>query len=173
MCGFQITHWVKQFPTCQRTNYHDTTNYSGYLQQLELPRSRYIRVTNLCAYVNIIKSSRQQGFPWLSFAIHLSRLLHYKSILVDIQCPQKAHEYKFLLVCPCVGVHKRTLLISSPLLFQKCLVCLTWMVRGRTANVLWGAASKICWKQYYCVVPNLTFSQCSVVLPLGRNHVLL
>ena len=34
--GFQITHCVKQRTTCQRTNYHVTTNYSEYLPRLEL-----------------------------------------------------------------------------------------------------------------------------------------
>ena len=28
-CSFQLTHKVKQYMTCQRTNYHHTTNYSG------------------------------------------------------------------------------------------------------------------------------------------------
>ena len=26
LCGFQITHWKKQSTTCQRINYHQTTN---------------------------------------------------------------------------------------------------------------------------------------------------
>ena len=36
LCGFQITHRMKQCTTWQLTNYHDTTNHSGYLTQLYL-----------------------------------------------------------------------------------------------------------------------------------------
>ena len=52
-----------------------------------------------------------------------------------IRCPHRAdviiHPYKPTLVCRCVGVHRRTLLMSSSLLLQQyttCLVCLTWIV---------------------------------------------
>ena len=31
LCGFQITHGLKQWTQCQRTCYHKNTNYSGYL----------------------------------------------------------------------------------------------------------------------------------------------
>ena len=52
----------------------------------------------------------------------------------NIQCP--CNRGKFLLVgphwhCPCIGVHRRMLLMSSSLLLQQCsicLVCLTSMV---------------------------------------------
>ena len=41
---FQIAYEMKQFTMCQRTNYHYTTNCSGYLSQLELLRD--IRTAN-------------------------------------------------------------------------------------------------------------------------------
>ena len=49
------------------------------------------------------------------------------------QCPHTADECKFfsgqsILVCPCVRVHKRTLLMNSFLLLQQCQTCLTWEV---------------------------------------------
>ena len=37
---FQITHDVKQYTTCQHTNYHDTINHREYLPGLEMLRSR-------------------------------------------------------------------------------------------------------------------------------------
>ena len=36
LSGFQITHEVQQCIKCQHTNYHNNTNHSGYLPQLEL-----------------------------------------------------------------------------------------------------------------------------------------
>ena len=36
MCGFQITHGLKQCTICQCTNYHNITNDRRYLPQLEL-----------------------------------------------------------------------------------------------------------------------------------------
>ena len=36
LCGFQCTHGGKQCLTCQHTNYQDTTNHNGYLEQLQL-----------------------------------------------------------------------------------------------------------------------------------------
>ena len=46
------------------------------------------------------------------------------------------------LVCPCVGVHRRTSLISSSLLLQQCSACLArltfvgWEVSDRTTVLL-------------------------------------
>ena len=34
LCGFQIAHKVNQCTMCQRTNYHNTTNHSGYLNMV-------------------------------------------------------------------------------------------------------------------------------------------
>ena len=31
VCGFKKTHGMNQCTTCKRINYHNTTNYSGYL----------------------------------------------------------------------------------------------------------------------------------------------
>ena len=57
---------------------------------------------------------------------------------------------------PCVGVHKRTSLMSSSLLHQQCPACLVrliewferWDVSGRTAAVLWSAVSRNCSKPH-------------------------
>ena len=38
---------VKQCTTCQRTNYHNTTNHSRYLSRLELLQSRDINDAHL------------------------------------------------------------------------------------------------------------------------------
>ena len=46
LCGFQITHGVKQYTACQYTNYRDTTNYSGYFPWLELLWSCDIHAPN-------------------------------------------------------------------------------------------------------------------------------
>ena len=43
LCRFPITYGVKQCSTCQHTNYHNTTNLSGYPQGFKLPHSRNIR----------------------------------------------------------------------------------------------------------------------------------
>ena len=53
---------------------------------------------------------------------------------------------------PCELVHKSILLMSSPLLFQQCSTCLVhliliisgWVVVDRTADALWGTASRTC-----------------------------
>ena len=37
--AFKLTHRMEQCTTCQRTNYHGTTNRNGYLSRLELFRS--------------------------------------------------------------------------------------------------------------------------------------
>ena len=60
------------------------------------------------------------------------------------------------LVLPCVGIHRRTLLMSLFLLLEQCpayLVHLTWIfvrwaISGHTTTVLWSAASRICSKQH-------------------------
>ena len=60
-----------------------------------------------------------------------------------------------ILVCPCVGVHQKTSLMSSSLLLQQCpayLVYLGWFVKrkgsGHSVAVLRGAGSKIYSKQH-------------------------
>ena len=44
--GFQISHIVKQYTTCQCTNYHNTTNYFWYVSQLELLHSHRTDTTD-------------------------------------------------------------------------------------------------------------------------------
>ena len=54
------------------------------------------------------------------------------------------------LVCPCVGVHKRTLLMRLSLLYWQypaCLLCPTWIVwemGSKWPFFLWDAATMIC-----------------------------
>ena len=76
------------------------------------------------------------------------------SLLCSIQCLHRANLYKFLLVCPSVGVH-RTSLTCLSLLHQKFLACLIhftlimkWKVHGCIAAALRGATSKICSEQH-------------------------
>ena len=47
LCDFQITHSVNPFIVHQLTNYHDTTNHSEYLPQLELLQSCDLHAANL------------------------------------------------------------------------------------------------------------------------------
>ena len=46
---------MKQCTTCQRTNYHDTTDHSRYLLRLELLRSRDINAVTSTYFQNIAK----------------------------------------------------------------------------------------------------------------------
>ena len=46
LCGFQITHGTKQCTMCQHIKYHNTTNNSGYLPQLDLVWSCDIHAAN-------------------------------------------------------------------------------------------------------------------------------
>ena len=68
--------------------------------------------------------------------------------LDGIQCSYNVDECKFLLVCPCVGVHRKMLITCSYLLHQQSptyLPCLGLFVEvsGCTAAVLWVTASRI------------------------------
>ena len=67
---------------------------------------------------------------WLIAHPYQSLLL--ASSLHDIQYPHRADEYKFLLVCPCICVHKRMSLMSSSLLLL--LNCIWW--RGTNYGAL-------------------------------------
>ena len=94
-----------------------------------------------------------ENFRWLSQAIHPYRLSFLESSLDDIKCSYSVLAAWSTLVCPCVGVHWRTSLMSSaqPVL-QVLFVFLTWFVWWKvsdcTAAVLWGAAFGICLKQH-------------------------
>ena len=86
------------------------------------------------------------AFSWLSLAICPYQPSFFISPLDSIQCPQKTDEYVFTdqptLVCPCVGVHKRMLLLSLCKTLKHCSACLaplTWM-----GCVMWGK------QQYNC-----------------------
>ena len=86
---------------------------------------------------------------------------HFANPRRSIQSLRSANKYKFLQVCQhlvstCVGIYRRTSLMSSTLLLQGCSACLfvlhgwfvRWEVSGRTSGIFSGAVSKHCSKQY-------------------------
>ena len=89
---------------------------------------------------------------------------------------------QWTLVCLCVGVHKRTSLMSSSLLLQQChayLARLEWFVRWEVSGcitvVLYDAASRTCSKEHESLLGSflLAFSQ-SVSLKSKRcNHAVI
>ena len=77
----------------------------------------------------IIKSHWLQGFPKLSLFIRPNHASLLAGLQNNIQCPYSAG--RPTLARSCVGVHRRTSLMSSSLLLQLCptsRVCLTWIV---------------------------------------------
>ena len=79
---------------------------------------------NLC--IIITKSHWQHRFPWLLFSIfHYHPSLHVSPVSYILR-PHRA-DIRFCcwptLARPCIGVHKRTLLMSSSLLLLQCPPC--------------------------------------------------
>ena len=99
--------------------------------------------TYIYIYVINTKLCWEHKVPWISLAIHPNYLWFLAALLGCILCPHKVDVSLWwsintvTLACSYAGVHKKTLLMSSYLLFQQCfacLVCLSWMVckiRGR------------------------------------------
>ena len=108
----------------------------------------------------IIELCRQHGVSWLFLAIHPYHTLFMVGLLTGIECQHRVDECKFLLVgqhwCAHILVSLRGHCLWVCLnLFSRAshnvFVLLGWFVRweagGCTVAVLWGAASRICWKQ--------------------------
>ena len=106
----------------------------------------------------------------LSLSLSLSIICLYRSSffaspLNGILCPHWDDEWQFLagwpiLVCACVGVHRKMLLMCSSLLHQQCPTCLarfTLMVCEMSgewpySRFLSGAPSRICSKQHQALL---------------------
>ena len=100
-------------------------------------------------------------FLWLSLFIHPYQSSHFVSLSDGTWCLHWANAYKFLLVCPCVGINKRTSLIMFVLTSTEYLTHRSWMVCEM--GVKWPynyAACKICSKQHAASLCNshLAFS---------------
>ena len=94
----------------------------------------------LIGIIIVMKAWQQHGLlrhpsPSLPLDIHPYQSTYLRSHLHSIQCPYRDDQCKFLRVgqqeCLCVGVCRRTWLISSSLLLQLCLVCLVHEMRGK------------------------------------------
>ena len=127
----------------------------------------------------IIKSSWNHRFLLLFFVIHPYRPSlpigrPYKAdlspahLVLLLSWPTWVFAGCPALVCPCVGVHQRTSLMSLYLILRQCsayLVWLTWMVCEMGGKWLYScsfvvmdAASRICSKQYVVFLLSSLFS---------------
>ena len=101
----------------------------------------------------IMSKKKVNFFPKLKFAVFLiielnllhgvlrhSHHLFYDLLLLaaSLKCIQGLPlAGQSILVCPGVGVYKRTSLRSLSLLLQQCPACLTWMVREMGGSCCW------------------------------------
>ena len=77
-------------------------------------------------------SRTQHGYPWQSLANLPYHSLPLGGLLHSNQHPRIVGQCRSLVGdphCPCVGFHRRTLLISSSLLLQQCPACLVHLTR--------------------------------------------
>ena len=169
-------------------------------------RNKYAKKENVYVIIIIIiiKACWQHRFSWLSLSLSLSLFLSL-SLSKDIYIYIYIRPYwpSFLAsplgsvrielinvftdrpmpMCSSVVVHRKTLLMCSPLDFQECQACLVysaWMVckievSGRTTVVLWGAASMICSKQHIAslYIFHLTFSPIALLKYRECNYTII
>ena len=96
--------------------------------------------------------------------------------LDSIQCPHRADECKFLLMNPCLVVHRKTLLMNSFLLHQQWPAYLVHLSEMRgTVAILYDAVSRIYSKQH--AVPlcssHQNFSPGVSLKSKWRNHTVV
>ena len=131
----------------------------------------------------IIKACRQHGFNWLYRYPYLSTIFLGKSSRLHPVSAQswwmKVFADRPTLVCPYIGVHRRTFLMSSFSLYP--LVCFTdlwfvrWEISGLPVAFLCDAASKIGLKQHaesFCS-SHLAFSPNVFLESTWCNHTIL
>ena len=101
------------------------------------------QVFSLTPITIIIKACQQHGFPWFSLTIRSYRQSLFVDPLDGIQCLHTVG--RTTLVCPCVGVLRKTAFKSSSLLHMQCPSYLDGLCDLSVA--FWGVAdSRICSK---------------------------